>query len=54
MVAAMKSSGEHRRDIEGLRAVAVLLGIGDHARSRWLSGDGVGVVVCFVAGSSEV
>jgi peptidoglycan/LPS O-acetylase OafA/YrhL len=39
---------EFRPDIQGLRAVAVLLVIGDHAGARWLPGGFVGVDVFFV------
>ena len=44
----MRTRREHRRDIQGLRAVAVLLVIGDHAGVGWLSGGFVGVDVFFV------
>ena len=39
---------EFRPDIQGLRALAVLLVIGDHAGARWLPGGFVGVDVFFV------
>jgi peptidoglycan/LPS O-acetylase OafA/YrhL len=48
MVAADRSSMGHRRDIQGLRAVAVLLVIADHAGAAWLPGGFVGVDVFFV------
>jgi peptidoglycan/LPS O-acetylase OafA/YrhL len=48
MAGAVKSSREHRRDIQGLRAAAVLLVIADHAGVERLSGGFVGVDVFFV------
>jgi peptidoglycan/LPS O-acetylase OafA/YrhL len=39
---------EFRQDIQGLRAVAVLLVIADHSGVRWLTGGFVGVDVFFV------
>ncbi|MFZ2014073.1 MAG: acyltransferase, partial [Nocardioides sp.] len=39
---------EFRPEIQGLRALAVLLVIGDHAGARWLPGGFVGVDVFFV------
>ena len=48
MVAATSSSTAFRQDIQGLRALAVLLVIADHAGARWLSGGFVGVDVFFV------
>lgn len=47
----MSGSGravEFRQDIQGLRAVAVLLVIADHSGVRWLTGGFVGVDVFFV------
>ena len=42
------SASRQRRDIQGLRAVAVLLVIGAHAGAGWLPGGFVGVDVFFV------
>jgi len=47
----MSGSGhavEFRQDIQGLRAVAVLLVVADHSGVRWLTGGFVGVDVFFV------
>src|SRR5687768_18102767 len=41
-------SGAHRGDIQGLRAVAVMVVIVDHAGAGWLTGGFVGVDVFFV------
>ena len=38
----------HRADIEGLRALAILLVVGSHAGMPWLAGGFVGVDVFFV------
>ena len=48
MVVTSIRSMEHRADIQGLRAVAVLLVIADHAGVGWLGGGFVGVDVFFV------
>jgi peptidoglycan/LPS O-acetylase OafA/YrhL len=49
-VPARSEGGHHafRRDVEGLRAVAILLVVLYHMRVRWLSGGYVGVDVFFV------
>ncbi len=45
---AATAAGEFRPDIEGLRAVAILIVVAAHAKIRWFEGGFVGVDVFFV------
>ena len=47
-VTAVPGPAHHRGDIQGLRAVAVVLVIVDHAGAEWLTGGFIGVDVFFV------